>query len=93
MRKALIASLFFAFVIGEEARAEGPPSRILINGVVMKMDKSDRVAQAISINGDRIVAQMSWTSGAVLLFLASSTATSTLFVAGRPTNSKPIGTT
>jgi predicted amidohydrolase YtcJ len=56
MRKALIASLLFAFVIGEEARAEDPPSRILINGVVLTMDKSDRVAQAIAINGDRIVA-------------------------------------
>src|SRR5262249_15899269 len=56
MHKALIASLFFAFVIGGEARAEDPPSRILINGVVLTMDKSDRVAQAIAINGDRIVA-------------------------------------
>ena len=56
MRKALIASLFFAFVIGEEVRAEDPPSRILINGVVLTMDKSDRVAQAIAISGDRIVA-------------------------------------
>src|SRR5262245_64944019 len=56
MHKALIASLFFAFVIGGEARAEDPPSRILINGVVLTMNKSDRVAQAIAINGDRIVA-------------------------------------
>src|SRR5262249_47645373 len=44
--KALIGSLFLALVIGEEARAEDPPSLILIDGVVLTMDKSDRVAQA-----------------------------------------------
>jgi hypothetical protein len=66
MRKALIASLLFAFVIGEKARAENPPSRILINGVVLTMDKSDRVAQAAAINGDRIESVLTMMAGKVV---------------------------
>jgi hypothetical protein len=70
------------------------------------MDKSDRVAQAIAINGDRIVAvgsnaeigkpadaRTNVVNVGGRTFPASSTATSTLFVVGRPTNSKPIGMT
>ena len=42
-------------VIGA-ARAAEPPERILLNGVVLTMDKADRTAQAIAVEGNRIVA-------------------------------------
>jgi predicted amidohydrolase YtcJ len=48
---ALAAGLFPAY-----AFAADPPTRILFNGRVLTMDASDRMAQAVAIDGDRIVA-------------------------------------
>jgi predicted amidohydrolase YtcJ len=47
---------FAAVVASAPALAAGPPSRILVNGAILTMDGGDRVAQALAIEGDRVVA-------------------------------------
>src|SRR5580700_6409201 len=47
---------FAACLLSAQALAAGPPTRILVNGNVLTMDASDRMAQALAIEGDKIVA-------------------------------------
>lgn len=54
-RKAILVT-FAAGLIPAHAFAADPPTRILFNGHVLTVDASDRVAEAIAIDGDRIVA-------------------------------------
>src|SRR5882724_12396884 len=56
MFKAVIASSAVALVVASAAFAAEPPARILVNAVVLTMDKDNHVAEAIAIDGERIVA-------------------------------------
>jgi hypothetical protein len=47
---------FAACLLSAQALAAGPPTRILVNGNVLTMDASDHMAQALAIEGDKIVA-------------------------------------
>src|SRR5215475_554813 len=55
MYKIIVAS-FVAAVVSWSAHAVDAPTRIIINGVVLTMDKNDRRAEAVAIDGDRVVA-------------------------------------
>ena len=56
MPRNVIACSLAALVIANAALAADRPSRILVNGAILTMDKSDSVAQAIAIDGERIIA-------------------------------------
>jgi predicted amidohydrolase YtcJ len=47
---------FAANMLAVQALAAGAPSRMLINGNILTMDGNNRVAQALAIEGDKIVA-------------------------------------
>jgi predicted amidohydrolase YtcJ len=47
---------FAACMLSAQALAAGSPARILVNANILTMDASDRVAQALAIDGDKIVA-------------------------------------
>src|SRR5260370_13991429 len=47
---------FAACMLSAQALAAGPPTRILVNANIVTMDASDRMAQALAIEGDKIVA-------------------------------------
>jgi hypothetical protein len=55
MNKIIVLSLVTALV-SWSALAVDAPTRIIVNGVVLTMDKNDRRAEAVAIDGDRIVA-------------------------------------
>ncbi len=44
-----------ANMLAVQALAAGPPSRVLVNGNILTMDGNNRVAQALAIEGDKIV--------------------------------------
>jgi predicted amidohydrolase YtcJ len=54
--RKVVSIAFAAGLIPAHAFAADPPAQILFNGRVLTMDASDRVAQAVAIDGDRIVA-------------------------------------
>jgi predicted amidohydrolase YtcJ len=54
--RKVVSIAFAAGLIPAYAFAADPPTRILFNGGVLTMDASDRVVQAVAIDGDRIVA-------------------------------------
>jgi len=54
--RKVVSIAFAAGLIPAYAFAADPPTRILFNGRVLTMDASDRVVQAVAIDGDRIVA-------------------------------------
>jgi predicted amidohydrolase YtcJ len=54
--RRVISVAFAAGLIPAQAFAADPPARIFFNGHVLTMDASDRVAEAVAIDGDRIVA-------------------------------------
>ena len=56
MSRKVIWVAFAASLIPAHAFAADPPTRILFNGHVLTMDASDRVAEAVAIDADRIVA-------------------------------------
>ena len=56
MLPKVVSIAFAAGLIPAYAFAADPPTRILFNGRVLTMDASDRVVQAVAIDGDRIVA-------------------------------------
>ena len=56
MSSANVLWLIALLAVAGPACAADPPERILLNGIVLTMDKTDRVAQAIAIDGNRIVA-------------------------------------
>ena len=56
MTKRRWSIAFAACMLSGQALAAGPPTRILVNGNVLTMDASDRMAQALAIEGDKIVA-------------------------------------
>ena len=56
MFRRVISVAFAAGLIPAQAFAADPPARIFFNGHVLTMDASDRVAEAVAIDGDRIVA-------------------------------------
>jgi hypothetical protein len=43
-------------MLSAQALAAGPPTRLLVNGNILTMDASDRIAQALAIEDDRVVA-------------------------------------
>jgi len=47
---------FAANILAVQALAADPPSRMLVNGNILTMDGNNRVAQALAIEGDKIVA-------------------------------------
>ena len=55
LRKAVIYSAF-ALAFAQATHAAEPPGRILVNGNILTMDKGGGIAQAVAIDGDRIVA-------------------------------------
>jgi predicted amidohydrolase YtcJ len=56
MRTTLFAWSFATLLVADAACAVEVPTRVLTDGVVLTMDKNDRVAEAIAIDGERIVA-------------------------------------
>ena len=56
MFKAIIAPSAAVLVMASAAFAAEPPTRVLVNAVVLTMDKNNQVAEAIAIDGERIVA-------------------------------------
>jgi adenine deaminase len=56
MTKRRWSIAFAAFMLSAQALSAGPPTRLLVNGNILTMDASDRIAQALAIEGDKIVA-------------------------------------
>ncbi len=56
MFRSVIAYSVAALAMVNAANAADAPSLILVNAVALTMDRSDRVAEAIAIDGERIVA-------------------------------------
>ena len=56
MFRRIISIAFAAGLVPAQAFAADPSTRIFFNGSVLTMDASDRVAEAVAIDGDRIVA-------------------------------------
>jgi predicted amidohydrolase YtcJ len=56
MLRTIIVCSAVVWAMSDVARAAEPPTRVLLNGVVLTMNKSAGLAQAIAIDGERIIA-------------------------------------